>query len=84
MDIRVPFADDSEAWLIAVPITTYYKGPEFPGVDRIVLRIVDKRRGRVAVFRCSLRNKPIAGSWSTNVTDARKMCHGTIASTSDS
>ena len=81
--IRYSFVDASEAWLIAVPITTYYRGPDFPGVNRIILKITDKRRERVAAFYCSLRRES-AGTHVTGVRDAHKMCKGSIAPTSDS
>jgi len=83
--IRQPFVDTSEAWLLAVPITTYYRGQEYPGVDRIILRITDKHRGRVATFLCSLPRSP-TGTFvkATNVSDAHKMCKGSVAPTSDS
>jgi len=84
IDIRQPFVDASEAWLIAVPITTYDEwSAEFPGVDRIILKITDKHRGRMAVFSCSLRREPTRTHF-TNVSDAHKMCEASVAPTSDS
>jgi hypothetical protein len=80
--IRYSFVDASEAWLIAVPITTYYRGPDYPGVDRIVLRITDARRRQVATFHCLLPKAPSdRKNWSkvTTVRDAHKMCKGSAA-----
>lgn len=85
--IRHSFVDISEAWLIIVPVTLYYKGRDTQGVNRIVLRVTDERRGQMAVFRCSLRKSPPdTENWlrTTNVRDARKMCKGSVAPTSDS
>jgi hypothetical protein len=76
--IRQPFVDASEAWLIAVPVTTYHVSPETQGVNRIILRVTDKKRGRVAVFRCSLRRESNRVG-STNVVDAHRMCKGSVA-----
>jgi hypothetical protein len=87
IDIRQPFVDATEAWLLAVPITTYNRGRDFPGVNRIILRTTDERRGQVATFHCSLRHWPSdTKTWqkTTDVRDARKMCKGSVASTSDS
>ena len=87
MWIRHSFADASEAWLLAVPVTIYYRGSDFPGVKRIILRITDARRGQVATFRCSLpKALPDSKTWqkATDVRDARKMCKGSVAPTSNS
>jgi hypothetical protein len=83
--IRQPFVDASGAWLIAVPITTYYRGRDTQGVNRIILKITDTGRQKVAVFRCSLLHSP-KGTFTrlTNVSDAHKMCTGSVAPTSDS
>ena len=83
IDIRQPFIDASEAWLIAVPITTYYRGRDVSGVTRITLKITDTRRAKVALFSCRLSREP-AGSHATDVRDAQKMCKGSVAPTSDS
>jgi hypothetical protein len=85
--IRQPFVDASEAWLLIVPITTYFRGPDFPGVDRIILRVTDERRGQVAVFRCSLpKALPDNKTWqkTTDVRDAREMCKSSVVPTKDS
>lgn len=85
--IRQPFVDASEAWLLIVPITLYYRGPDFPGVDRIILRVTDEHRGQVAVFRCSLpKALPDNKTWqkTTDFRDAHKMCKGSFAPTSNS
>jgi len=83
--IRQPFVDASEAWLIAVPITTYYRGRDTQGVNRIILKITDTRRQEAAVFRCSLPRSP-TGTFTrlTNVNDAHKMCKISVAATDDS
>jgi hypothetical protein len=81
--IRHSFVDTSEAWLLIVPITMYYRGPDFPGVDRIILRITDERRGQAAVFRCALpKALPNNKTWqkTTSARDARKMCKGSVVS----
>ena len=86
MAIRYAFADAAEAWLIAVPITTYYRGQDYPGVDRINLRITDKRREQVATFSCSLPKAPSTNkNWQrlTSVRDAHKMCKGVVAPVTD-
>lgn len=81
--IRQPFVDAPEAWLLAVPITTYYRD-DFAGVKRIALRITDKHRGRVATFLCSLPKAPATMTEATNARDAHKMCKSSVAPTSDS
>jgi len=76
--VKHSFVDASEAWLLAVPVTTY-RGPDFPGVNRIVLRITDKRRGQAALFSCSVRKAPPITKHSTDVSDAHRMCTGSVA-----
>ena len=81
------FADASEAWSLAVWVATYNRSPDFPGVHRIVLRITDKSRGQVAVFRCSLRKGlPANKTWNKLIgaSDAHKMCKISVAATDDS
>jgi len=82
--IQQSFVDASEAWLIAVPVTLYDNDPGIEGVSRIILGITDKRRGRVAVFRCSLRHESTTTgnrTVTTDVEDARKMCKAKVSKT---
>ena len=80
--IQQSFVDASEAWLIAVPVTVYDNNPDIEGVSRIILRITDKRRGHVAVFRCSLSHESTTtGNRTTDVEDARKMCKAKVSKT---
>ncbi len=82
--MRQPFVDIAEAWFLAVPVTTYYRGLDTRGVNRIVLRITDERRGQVAVFRCLLRKAPpTTENWTaaTSVKDARTMCRASVLQT---
>ena len=84
MGIRHSFVDVSEAWLLIVPITTYLRGPDYPGVNRIILKVTDERHEQVAVFRCSLPKAPPANKTRQKMTDARdarKMCKDRVALT---
>jgi hypothetical protein len=84
IDVRDSFADAGQAWFLAVPVTTYQADAENPGVNQIVLKITDARRGEVATFRCSLLRESgarLLAARKTGVGDAHEMCKGSFAPT---
>jgi hypothetical protein len=71
---RQPFSSHDEAWFIALsPVSFIWSDTShLQDVTSIVLKLVDAKRDRSAVFRCSLREKESPAT--TTVDEIRRIC----------